>query len=309
MKMGKKLFNLVLTLLGIRLIARLVTGTATRYADITSLVNTIYEGALFTLRARNLLVATVSIFTDQIGLNPRKVTRYGTANVRERAEGADRTATQFNRSLLNTLTPVIYSDQFLLTDQRLRSDTQNVRDDAVMELGEAFATKLDEDIAGQFDGLTGGTIGAYAGTLDWKHVVRAKSTLRQRKAPGPFFCVLGEGQWSRMLESAGLAANKFEGAPMFQDRLVDNYYINRMLGDVIFVITPNIQGGATANGLGAMYNSQALAYDERLAFTIEPDRDASRTAWELNADAEYAVGTWDASRGVQLRGTDVIASS
>lgn len=307
--MAKKLFSLILTLLGIRFVLRMVTSTATRYADITSLINDIYEGALFTLRARNLLVATVTVFTDQIGLNPRKVTRYGTANVRERPEGADRTATQFSRSLLNTLTPVIYSDQFLLTDQRIRTDKQNVRDDATMELGDAFAMDLDVNIADQFDSLTGGTIGAYAGTLDWKHIVRGKATLRQRKVPGPYFCALGEGMWERMLESAGLAANKFEGAPQFQDKLVDNYYITKLLGDVIFVVTPNIQGAATTSGLGAIYNSQALAYDERLAFTIEPQRDASRTAWELNADAEYAVGTWDASRGIQLRGTDVIATS
>lgn len=286
----------------------MATGMTT-YAGSSSLIESIYQGSLLTLRSYNLLVATVTVFNDQTGLAPRKVTSRPSANVRSRGEGEDITPTNFDKSLLSTLTPAIYSDQFFITDQDIRSENENVRDQASMEMGGAFAENVDTNIAANFASLTGGTIGSAGGTILWPNIIAAKAKLRQAKVPGPYFCVLGEGQWYHLLVNSGTVDNSITRAVAFAEELVDNYYATSKLGDVVFVVSPNISGNAGTAAKGAMYAPLAMAYDERMAFYMEPQRDASRTGTELNFNIEYATGVWAPTRGVQIIGTDVVPNS
>lgn len=287
-----------------------MTTGQTRYADITSLIPDIYEGSLLTLRWQNVLVPTVTVYNDTMGMQPRKITVRGSGNLRTVAEGEDVTPTQFNKTLLQTLTPAIHRDQFLITDQDFRTDTDNVRDEAVLEMGGAVAEDIDTSIASAFSSLTGGTVGAALGTVTWSQIFAARSRLQQQKQRGPYFCVLGAGQWFHLVNNGGTVANSaFIRSTEFQDRTIVNYFTAPIMGDVTFVICPNISGAATGTAYGAMYAPIALAYDERLAFNIEPQRDASRKATELNYGVEYASGVWRATAGVQLVSTDVIPTT
>lgn len=272
-----------------------------RYADISTLANDIYEGALFMLREQNLLTRTVRVFTDSMGMQPRKVTLYGGANVRQVGEGEDVTPTEFNPTLLSTLTPARYGDQFLLTDERLMSDPLNVRADAALELGAAFAEYVDKQLTGDFGALTGGTVGSAGGTLTWDNLSDAYTLLKSAKVPGPYWCALHPQQWNRLRKAAAGSAIWVSQAPMFQDRLTQEYVVTSLYGDLFFVITANITAGTAA--VGAMYAADALAYDERQAFAIEFERDASRGAWEINASLRFAHGVWSPARGVKLIGT------
>lgn len=274
----------------------------TRWADITSVTNDIYEGALFTLRQQNLLARTVTVFRDTAGMQPRKVTEYGIANPRQVAEGEDVTPTKFDRTLLNTLTPYRHADMFLLTDERVATDAQNVRLDAAMELGASFAQDVDEKIASLYGSLTGGTIGTAGGTITWAKLIGARSLMQGLKIPGPYWCALHPYQWAHLVTSAVATGSEIANAPGFQDALVNSYFVSSILGGVFFVVTPSIMVDANADAVGAMYSPMALAYDERQAFRIEPERDASRQATELNANMWYAYGTWAPTRGIALVG-------
>lgn len=274
----------------------------TKWSDITSITNDIYEGALFTLRQQNVLVRTVSVFRDTAGMQPRKVTEYGTANPRAVPEGDDVAATKFDRTLKTTLTPASYADMFLLTDQRIATDGQNVRADGALELGAAFAQDVDEKIAGAFSSLTGGTIGSAGGTITWAKLIAARSLMQGLKVPGPYWCVLHPYQWNHLVQSAVATGTEIANAPNFQDALLNTYFVSSLLGGVFFAITPSITVDSSDDAVGAMYSPMALAYDERKAFMIEPERDASRQATELNASMWYAYGGWAAERGIQLVG-------
>lgn len=273
-----------------------------RWADITSITNDIYEGALFTLRQQNVLARTVTVFRDTAGMQPRKITSYGEANPRLVGEGDDVAATRFDRSLLNTLTPARYADMFLLTDQRVATDSQNVRADGAMELGSAFAQDVDEKIASTFSSLTGGTIGSAGGTITWAKLIAARSLMQGLKIPGPYWCVLHPYQWNHLVQSAIATGSEIANAPNFQDAMINTYFVSSLLGGVFFAITPSVSVDSDDDATGAMYSPMALAYDERKAFSIEPERDASREATELNASMWYAYGTWAAARGIQLLG-------
>lgn len=275
---------------------------STKYSDVSSLLNNIYEGALFTLRQQNLLVRTVKNFRDTNSMVLRKNSSYGTANPRVVAEAEDVVATQFTRSALSTLTPSIYADQFFITDERQNSDDHQIVQDASLELGASFAQQVDTNLAGLFSSLTGGTIGSAGGTILWAQLIQARAMMHSLKIPGPYWCALHPYQWMHLVNSASSSGNEIANAPGFQESLVSNYFVSSLLGGVIFVITPSIAVDASDDVTGAMYSPLSMAYDERTPFSIEPERDASRRGWELNATLRYAYGTWAPTRGIQLIG-------
>lgn len=280
----------------------------TRWQDLvdSGLFNNIYEQSLVTLREFNLLVPTVTVLTDTSSMNPRKFTTRGTASPRQVAEGEAVSPTQFTKELLATLTPARWADKFIITDQDIRSDTDRVQNLASLELGAAFAESVDQNIASLFPNLTGGTIGAGMGTITWGNIMQARALLHQKKVPGPYFCVLGPGQWYHLAYNGGSVSNAFTLADQFNDRLVNQYYLSSAVGGVIFVQSANIQGVGGGTAYGAMYARQALAYDERSPFSIEVARSADRKAWELVANLEYAYGAIRSLAGVQLIGTDKV---
>jgi len=278
-----------------------------RYSDISTLVEDIYAGAFFTLRSNNLLVRTVTTFRDSGSMTPRKASSYGAANVRAFAEGDDVTPTAFNRTLVSTLTPARYADQVLLTDERIASDTENVRADAALEMGAAFAEFIDTKIATNFASLTGGSIGTAGQALTWANIMRARALLHNNKVPGPYYCALHPYQWLRLVESAAISGAELKEAPRARDALVSSYFVASLIGGVTFVVSPSIEV-ASNNATGAMYAPQALAYDERKAFNLRPQRDESREAYELNFSLWFAHGVWRPAAGVKLIGLATLPS-
>jgi hypothetical protein len=273
----------------------------TRWADISSISNNLYEGAVFVLRQSTLLIPTVRIFNDTSNMWLRKNSEYGAANPRVVAEGEDVAATKFDRSALSTLTPYTYADQFFLTDQRIRSDTQDVVTDAAMEQGSAFAVQADTAIATHFASLTGGTIGTAGGTLSWSSLINGRAMMQALKIPGPYYAALHPYQWAYLLKAVAPGAT-VTNAPQMQDRLINSYFQSSMLSDVTIVVTPSIAVDSSDDAIGAMYNPIALAYDVRQPFRVEPQRDASRRGWEWNFNTDYATGVWVPARGIQLIG-------
>ena len=275
--------------------------TQTQYAQVAELINDIYEGALFTLREDNLLVRTVHKPSQAFGMQPRKVTKYGgDSNIREVAEGEDVAATQLTRTLLQTLTPARHADAFILTDQRVATDPEDVRLDAVLEAGQGTAEFVDQTISGHSSSLTGGTACAAGSAMTCNYIAVARARLQAAKVRGPYWCALHPYQWHDLFSAAVISDSEIKRAPQFQDNMVNNYFQTSIFGDVTFVITANISVDASDDATGAMYSPLALAYDERKAFNVRPERDESREAWELNYSLWFASGVWDASRGIQI---------
>jgi hypothetical protein len=231
---------------------------------------------------------------------PRKATLNSASNPREVSEGDDVTPTQFNKTLLATLTPARHADQFLITDQRIETDSDNVRSDASLELGGGFAEYVDTKLATLFTSLTGGSVGTAGSALTWAHIFQARSLMQTNKVPGPYFCAIHPYGWYDLVNAAAVAGTELKDAPGFQDALVETYQTASIIGGVTFVITPDIAIDSSADAIGAMYSPMALAYDERKAFNIRPQRDESREAWELNASLWFGYGVWRANMGVKI---------
>ena len=78
------------------------------------------------------------------------------------------------------------------------------------------------------------------------------------------------------------------------------FYVANAVGlDGIF-LSANVKvvGGTAA--YGGVFNPRAIAYDVRRGLRLEPERDASKRAWELNLTTLYAHGVWRSAWGITV---------
>ena len=266
-------------------------------SEITTFVNSIFEDALFVARDNNLMQPLVTTFSDAHGLASRKLQAYGTATIRQINETDDLVSQTYAPTALTTLTPAEFGAQIFLTDLRMETDPFGARDDAARELGVAMAQSIENNLISTFTSLTGGTIGAGGSALTWGYFTAAMTTLRAQNAPLPYFCVLSPYQYHALAKSASVAGATTSAAPNFADEVTRRWWI-QSFGPVDIYVTANIAAGTAV--YGAMFARQAIAYDERRAPRLEPQRDASRRGIELNMSTVYAYGVWRPSFGVAL---------
>jgi hypothetical protein len=271
---------------------------ASRVADLNSLFNNIYEDAYFALREQNLMTRLVQTFTDGRGDQTRQNSDYPTVTPVSVAETEDFAApTRFDKTAGQTLTPGEVMSQVILTDRRIETDPQNARNDASLEMGAGMAEKVDTDLMGNFNSMTGGTVGASGSTMTWGYFYAAISVMRGAKIPRPWYCVLHPYAWHYMAETAAVAST-VTNAPDFQDAVMRQWYVGSASGVDIF-ISANCELSGTDYYSG-MFNPQAIAFDLRRDLRLEPERDASKRAWELNMTMLYAHGVWRPTWGVQI---------
>ena len=265
-------------------------------ADIASYVKQIEQEASKVARNNNIMAALVRSFNDLSGTALRARSEYGTASFNQISDSDDLTSQTFTPSVQNTLTPYEFGAQFFITDTRLRNDPFNMASEARDELGMAFAQKVELDLLATFSSFTGGTVTS-AGNLTWGMLLAAYSRLRMVANRSDAVAVLSPYQWHSLGTAIAPAAGVSQtNAPALQDALLRNYWVGNYGGLQIYV-TSNLSAGTVTAGV---FVPDAAALDVRVPFTIEPERDASRRGYELNATGTYAAGVWRPRFGVQL---------
>lgn len=279
----------------------MATGASTVASLGGNWIDEIFSDALFVARARNVMAGLVTSFTDRTGDEARSLLQYPQISAQSVGETEDyANPTEFTKSKLSTLTPGEIIGQVLLTDRRLETDSQNARADASRELGEAIADKVEADLLGTLDDLTGGTVGAAGTVMTWGHFFAARARLAGSKIPGPYACVLHEYQWFNLAKSASVAGAQTNAAAGLLDEVNRRFYV-ATVADVDIFTSANIPIDASDDANGAMFNRAAIAFDSRRPPRLEPERDASKRAWELNLTAKYAAGVWRKAFGLTLK--------
>ena len=269
-----------------------------RVADLNSLWAHLFEDAVFTVREQTLATRLVKTFVDGKGDQTRQLPEYSAVTFGAVAETEDFTnPTRFSKTSLSTLTPGEVMAQILLTYRRIETDPDDAQGDASVELGRAAAQKVDSDIFSNFSSLTGGTIGTAGGTIIWGNLFAAMSRLREASVPEPYYAVMPPYHWHQLAKAAAVGAT-VTNAPQFQDTIMSRWYVGSTAGMDIFV-SSNVETSST-DAYTAVFNPLALAFDLRRDFTIEPEKDASRRSWEINAHMLYAHGVWRPKWGVQV---------
>jgi hypothetical protein len=267
-------------------------------SSLNGLFNTIYEDALFVARDMNLMSNLVTPYSGT-GFMNRVIPQYPTISAQEKAEGVDyANATQWTKTTAATLTPKTIFTQTILTDERRSTDPEDAQASASREMGGAIATKIDEDLVGLFPSFTTDK-GSAGAALTLAKCSAALAVLRNTKVMGPFQYVLHPYGWHDIWTELGQPAATYQFLGDVANQAMRDYAVGQFLGATWYT-SANISVDASDDAVSAVFTREALALDTRVAPTLEPERDASNLAWELNMHAAYAVAVRRATYGIKL---------
>lgn len=266
-------------------------------SDITSYINTIFQGALLVDRDNTFMSSVVRNFTDRTGLAVRDNSQYGGATMNQIAETDDLVGQAFTPASIATLTPVEFGAQYFLTDSRRESDPFPVASNAATDLGLAMATKVETSLMGHFNAFTGGTIGASGSACTWSYVMAMESRLKARYAPYPYVLVLSPAQWFPLAKAASVASGAATNAADSLKEAVNSSFFVKQFGQVSIFVSSNLETSGN-DAYAGMFSRDALAYDLRRAPRLEAERDASRRGIELNLTSVFAHGVWRPTFGI-----------
>lgn len=273
-----------------------------RYADISAWVQTMYDDVMAVARDNVVMAGLVRGFNDVNTLAPRTNNRYaGTITLTQVDDTDDLASQAYNPSTYKTITPAEYAGQVFVTDTRLRNDPFNVQEETRQEFGLTQAAHIERNLISNFSSLTGGTAGGAGTAPKWSTWYVALALARKTNRAGDWACVMHPDAWFHLGTAAAVAGGISQtNAPEFQNSAMRQFYMGNVQGVDIYTSTYCNSGAGAI--YGALFQRDAIALDSRVPFTIEPERDASRRGWELNASLTYGHGVWRPEYGIALLG-------
>ena len=262
----------------------------TKYSDISSYVNNIYERSLFVVREMNLMAGLVSNYSAQGGM-PRTFSTRPEVTAETVSDGVDYSnPTSFGKSTVGTLTPSEAIAQVLLTDQNRETDPDGAQNDAATELGRAIASKIDSDLCAIFDSFATDKGDGAGNSATIANMAAGIAVVRHNmKAAGPINVVFHPYHWHDIWVEIGQPAATYSNMADLTSQAMRDYYVGSLLGVRIF-ISSNVKDLGGDDFVSGIFAPESIALDTRRPYRLEPERDASLRAWELNATAGYAVG-------------------
>lgn len=276
-------------------------------------VPTVLEKARFTQRFKAIMASLCWNIRKELhdGKNIN-VPYWGIVSADTLTEGVDMAASKDMEDTLVTITPAEVGCKIILTDKLVRDNNEDVKAAAGRILGEAMEYKRDFDLLGQLDDATTTLGGGGGGTLTMGALAAARALLTGNAvsaggpAMGPFavvhhpFTLLDLVDVLTPIETLSYYPQA-GGVPTLADEVIRNYTIGRLFGMSVIedgnldISDTTGKGGCFATGEGG-----ALILGTADEWSIEPERDASLRATELNIVGEYGVGEYKAGWMVTL---------
>ena len=269
---------------------------ATTSATIDDLFANIIAQARFTAEEQSLMLGLVTQYNigNQAG-KTIQVPKYPAIAAADLTEGTDMTSTTVSTSSVS-ITVGEVGAQVLLTDLAAMG-AGNPAEELGTVLGNAIATKIDTDLIALFDGFSSaiGTAGAEITVAD---LFKAAATLRANKVTGVINAVVHPYQAYQLKANLTNTFANPNGGDL-QNEAMRNGYVGTIAGINVYE-SANVSIDGSDDAKGAVFAPEALAIAMKRDFQIEPQRDASNRAFELNATAIYGVGELDDSFGVEV---------
>lgn len=252
--------------------------------------------ARFTAEEQSLLLGLVTRYDiGSVAGKTVQVPKYPAIAAASLTEGTDMSATEVSTSSV-TIDVAEVGAQVVLTDMAAFG-AGNPAQELGTVLGNAIATKMDQDLIALFDGFS--TSFGSAGTeITVADVFKAAATLRANKAPGQYSAVVHPYHAYQLKANlTNTFANPNGGDA--QNAAMANGFVGSIAGINIYE-SANISIDVNDDAKGAVFAPEALAIAMKRDFNIETERNASLRAWELNATAVYGVGELDDSYGCEM---------
>ena len=269
---------------------------ATTSTTLDDLFANIIAQARFTAEEQSLMLGLVTQYNigNQAG-KTIQVPKYPAIAAANLTEGTDMTSTTVSTSSVSVTVGEVGA-QVLLTDLAAMG-AGNPAEELGTVLGNAIATKMDTDLIALFDGFSGsiGTAGAEITVAD---LFKAAATLRANKVTGVINAVVHPYQAYQLKANLTNTFANPNGGDL-QNEAMRNGYVGTIAGINVYE-SANVSIDGNDDAKGAVFAPEALAIAMKRDFQIEPQRDASNRAFELNATAIYGVGELDDSFGVEI---------
>lgn len=272
------------------------------WSDVSSIANAVQENALFAVRDSALMPNLVSVRGDIAGMNPRKLYGYSSTTMKQLAETDDLASSTFTPSLLGTLTPYEYGDQFFISDSRARSDApEDILRDAASELAFAAVAKVESDLVGDLASLTGGSIGAAGTAITWGYLAAAIAVARNanKSAVVPLAAVIHGYQAAVLAKAASVAGATVITTPATNDQITARGMTQAFTFLGVPIYQSFVSPDSNSDFTGGVFPKSALMLDWRDPFSVRPQRDESKRGLELNFVGSYAHGVYRATLGVK----------
>ena len=269
---------------------------ATTSTTLDDLFVNIIAQARFTAEEQSLMMGLVTRY--DIGADAGKtiqVPKYPAIAAADLTEGTDMSSTTVSTSAV-TISVQEVGAQVVLTDVAAMG-AGNPAEELGTVLGNSIATKMDKDLIALFDGFSS-ALGAAGQEITVADLFKAAATLRSNKVTGRMSAVVHPFQAYQL--KANLT-NTFANpnAGIAQNTAMVNAFVGTIAGIDIYE-SANLTIDGSDDAKGAVFAPEALAIAMKRDFQIEPQRDASLRAFELNATAVYGVGELDDSFGVEM---------
>jgi len=215
-------------------------------------------------------------------------------------EGTDMTATS---TMADTNVPITLSEvgcKVIITDNVVEDDIADVKAVAGRLLGSAMGYYRDNGLLALLDNGTTSLCGS-ATTLTMGHIAAARSLLAGLAVssggpcPGPYTVVLHPYQTLDLVDvltpilPAATYLNTMGGA--VTDDVLRNFTIGRLFGMNI-VEDGNFSFTGTTNIKGGVIGPQSIILVTAREWNVEPERDASLRAWELNIVGRFGYANY-----------------
>jgi N4-gp56 family major capsid protein len=224
-----------------------------------------------------------------------QVPKYPAITAAGLTEGTDMSATEVSTSSV-TISVGEVGAQVVLTDLAAMG-AGNPAAELGTVLGNAIATKMDQDLIALFDGFST-SLGATTQEITVADIFNAASRLKAAKAPGQYSCVLHPYQAYQLKANMTNTFANPNGGDL-QNEAMRTGFIGTVAGVNIYE-SANITVDGSGDAKGAVFAPEAVAIAMKRDFNIETERNASLRAFELNATAVYGVGELDDSYGVEM---------
>ena len=269
---------------------------ATTSTTLDDLFVNIIAQARFTAEEQSLMMGLVTRY--DIGADAGKtiqVPKYPAITAADLTEGTDMSSTTVSTSAV-TISVQEVGAQVVLTDVAAMG-AGNPAEELGTVLGNSIATKMDKDLIALFDGFSS-ALGGAGTEITVADLFKAAATLRSNKVTGRMSAVVHPFQAYQLKANlTNTFANPNAGEA--QNTAMVNAFVGTIAGIDIYE-SANITVDGSDDAKGAVFAPEALAIAMKRDFQIEPQRDASLRAFELNATAVYGVGELDDSFGVEM---------
>jgi hypothetical protein len=228
---------------------------------------------------------------------------FGTVTARALTEGVDNITSETMSDTLVTITPGEVGCKLILIDKLVRDNNEDIKAAAGRILGNAMEVKRDQDLLGQLDDATN-SLGS-GSTLTLGQVAAARAILKGNPvssggpAPGklafvhhPYTLLDLVDVFTPLVPAAGTTQSASGG---IADEVVKNYGIGKLFG-IPVIEDGNIDTTTVANtakgGIFSTGEGGSIILATSAEWSVEPERDASLRATELNIVGEYGIGEY-----------------